>query len=91
MSRDANRMRQVQDQCKAVAHMARALAEIHDARVELFASSDVTMGLVESIGRRTADLMEVLGDILNGMDAASEEDEWIHPIMKEAQRIWPSS
>ncbi len=45
--------------------------------------------IAEQVGRRTTSLMSDLGDILNGMDAASGEDEWTYPIFHEAARRWP--
>ena len=53
--------------------------------------SETANTLVEQAGERTAAFMETLGDMLNGMDAASDEDEWTVPIFAEAQRIWPVS
>ncbi len=34
--------------------------------------------------------MELLGNALNNMDAASAEDEWTYPIFEKAQRMFPS-
>lgn len=75
---DAKRQ-QVADQCKVVAHLAGALAKVH-LDYEKLIREKAFDGLVEQIGVRTSSIMEELGDILNGMDAVSEEDEWTHPI-----------
>ncbi|AWV18772.1 hypothetical protein A3862_27205 [Methylobacterium sp. XJLW] len=82
--------KQVSDQCRVVAHLATAIAKVHSdyaALIEAGAMSD----LHERIGRRTASLMERLGDVLNGMDAVSDEDDWTHPVFREAQRLFPAS
>jgi TRAP-type uncharacterized transport system substrate-binding protein len=82
-------MKQISDQCRVVAHMARALAEIHDDYATIFVSGDKgPEDIADLVGKRTASLMETLGDILNGMDAVTEEDEWTHPIFREANRLW---
>ena len=81
--------KQIADQCKAVAHMARAIAEVYDSRADRIEPMPDKMPL-GMIGRHSADLMEYLGDSLTGMDAVSEDDDWINPIMHEAQRLFPS-
>lgn len=87
---DDAKMKQVADQCRAVRHMAEALAKLHDDYAIMF-DSGAAENLVDQVGKRTAGLMETLGDILNGMDAVTEEDDWITPIMHEAQRRWPGA
>ncbi|KQS81733.1 hypothetical protein ASG32_03000 [Methylobacterium sp. Leaf361] len=85
-----NLSRQVADQCRVVAHLATAIAKVHSdyaALIEAGAMSD----LHERIGRRTASLMERLGDALNGMDATSADDDWTYPVFREAQRLFPTS
>lgn len=83
-------IKQVADQCRVVAHLAKCLSEIHDDYAKIFASGDAGPVTISSIvGERTARLMETLGDILNGMDAVTEEDDWTAPIFEEAQRRWP--
>jgi hypothetical protein len=47
--------------------------------------------LTESIGRSTAHRMEPRGDILNGMDAVEEGDDWVNPILEKAHALWPQS
>lgn len=82
MSIEAKRA-QVADQCKVVVHLANALAEVHrDSESGVRAGGLDT--ILDVIGRRTASIMEDIGDILNGMDAASEEDEWTYPIFEKA-------
>lgn len=82
---------QVAQQCKVVAHLATALAQVHSERAEIIAAGGYEGGaLLDMVGRQTARLMETLGDILNGMDATDEdEDAWVDPVFKEAHRRWP--
>lgn len=80
-------------QCKAVAHLATALAQVHSDKAEIIAAGSSLYSdsaLLEMIGRNTAAYMEKLGDILNGMDAMTEEDDWLDPVFEEAHRRWPS-
>lgn len=78
---------QVIAQCKAVAHMATAIAQVHADKAQLLeAGADLPL---EVIGPDTAAYMEALGDILNGMDAVVEEDAWTDPIFEKAHELWP--
>ena len=80
---------QVAKQCEAVAHMATALASVNSEYAKMLrAGAPLPMKIV---GRRTAHLMEVLGDIMNGMDIVDEEDDWIEPVIAEAQRLCPDA
>lgn len=88
---DETNLRQVADQCRAVAHMATVIADVHSDLAKLFAAGGgAPADIAGSVGERTARLMEYLGDVLNGMDAVSEEDEWTAPIFAEAHRLWPA-
>jgi hypothetical protein len=80
--------KQVADQCRVVAHLATALARVHTDYAALIEAGAMA-GTIDRVGRRSAALMERLGDALNGMDAASPDDEWTHPIFREAQRLFP--
>lgn len=83
----ADLRRQVADQCRVVAHLARAIAEVHEVKAKsLETGSQGADQIAEFAGERTARLMENLGDVLNGMDAVTEEDDWTTPIFQEAQR-----
>ncbi len=77
---------QVSAQCRAVAHMAKSLAD-----VSLAMAYHVDDRILDTVGKQTAHQMEVLGNILNGMDAVTDEDDWITPIMIVAQRTWPTN
>lgn len=87
----ADKQKQVSEQCRAVSHLATALAQIHSDYAKMLADGKPNDGFVEQVGKRTAALMETLGEILNGMDAADETDDWMIPIFREAQRLWPAS
>lgn len=62
---------QVAVQCRAVSHMAKAIAKVHDdyAGIE---HAGIMESLLDEVGWQTAELMEDLGDMLNGMDAVTE-------------------
>ena len=82
---------QVAKQCEAVAHMATALARVNADYSKMFRDGHMDT-LIEQVGKRTAHLMEVLGDVFNGMDAVDgDEDAWMDPVFKEAQRLWPQN
>lgn len=84
------RRKQVAEQCKVVAHLATAIAEVYRAKALNFASEAKGPDeLIELVGNWSAAHMEMLGDILNGMDAADDADEWTDSIFREAQRLWP--
>jgi hypothetical protein len=85
---DATRQ-QIAAQCKAVAHLARAIAWVYDDYAAVFNGVGMPT-IAETVGRRSAYLMETLGNILNGMDAVGKEDAWMDPIFEEAQRRWPA-
>ena len=81
---------QAKDQARAVVHLSRVLADLYADRVKLYETCPQAMAdIVDLDGSRSASIMEYLGDVLNGMDAASDEDEWLTPIFHEAQRRWP--
>ena len=83
------RREQVVGQCDVVAHMALELFELHVVNAALLNRGHQDE-LIDTIGRSTAYLMEILSDILNGIEAISDEDKtWIDPIFAEAQRLWP--
>lgn len=83
--------KQVALQCKAVVHMCEALAEVYRMRQGRHeAGGKAADDVADLIGRWSAQAMETLGDMLNGMDAVDEEkDAWIDPVIREAQRRWP--
>lgn len=81
---------QVALQFKAVAHMAQALADVYKDKASMMSSTyPLEGGHLELVGRWSANHMEALGDILNGMDACDEADDWMAPVFEEAHRLWP--
>jgi len=75
MSMDERR-RQVVAQCRAVVRMADNLAELYDAKAALFQlGAGPIDDILDIVGRESGRHMEALGDILNGMDAVTEDDE----------------
>lgn len=79
---------QVLNQCKVVVALAEIIAGIRKNYVVLLEDPDCILPL-DIIGKMTAVQMERLGDIINGMDAATEEDGWMAPVFKMAQKLWP--
>lgn len=88
----AQKRSQVAAQYRAVAHLAKALGDVHAQSEPIIASGT---GAIDSIleiqGERSAHIMEVLGNILNGMDAVVEEDAVLRPVFAEAQRLFPGA
>lgn len=82
---DIDKKTQVQAQCRVVAHLARAIAEVYDSNAK-FTHPE----LLDMVGANSAALMNELGDILNGMDAATEADEWTSPVFEQARKLWPT-
>jgi hypothetical protein len=86
----AELLNQVADQCRVVVHLLNSMAELYAADEKLFRAHSVGHAtLADMIGKRSAELMEELGEHLNGMDAVGEDDEWTAPIFREAQRLFP--
>lgn len=91
MSQTPELMKQIAAQCNVVVHLSQALAEVHADYARMFAAGGKgPEDIAEIVGKRTATLMEQLGDILNGMDAVSEDDDWTAPIFAKAHELWPS-
>jgi len=82
---------QVIAQSKVVAYLARQIMLVHEQTAEAYESVEMSSGLIDVVGRRTADAMEMLGNILNGMDANDDEDEWTYPIFEAAHATWPQT
>jgi hypothetical protein len=90
---DADLRKQVAAQCKAIAHMATAIAQINADYERMLSDpgSKALDGIEETVGERTAAWMETLGDMLNSIDAVEKEDAWMGPVFREAQRRWPAT
>jgi len=88
---DEATLAQVGRQCRAVSHMAQTIANIHTDYAKMYEGGEKGMApIAEIVGERTSQLLEELGDILNGMDAVTDDDEWVNPIIAEAQKRWPA-
>lgn len=83
-------LRQVQAQHKVVAHLAKALATVMEQTAEALPIYE-QKGMLDMAGRRSAEIMEMLGDLMNNMGAVDDADEWTHPIFEEAQRLWQNT
>lgn len=78
---------QVRRQYLTVARLARVLADVHEDIAP--AVEHMNEGVLDRMGYRSAHIMETLGDILNGMDAATEEESDLDQIFEMAQAIFP--
>jgi hypothetical protein len=81
--------KQVADQCRAVAHLATALAQVSEDWAKMLAAPGGADELLDMVGDRSAGHMETLGDILNGMDAIDDDDGWIDPIFEKSHEMFP--
>ena len=79
---------QLKSQYKAVAHLARSMANLCD-EMSTIADLDNFQNIVDIQGERTHYWMDQLGTMLDSCDAVSEDDEWIAPLYDEARRIFP--
>lgn len=90
MADEAELRAQIAAQYRAVAFMARNLADVHDQL-----APSIEQGHADSIasiqGPRSAAIMEILGDILNGMDAVDEEDAALDPVFAKAHELYPNA
>ena len=85
-----DKAKQVAQQYRAVAHMARCIAQVHSeigATVEQM-GPDAPLDIM---GQRSARLMELFGDVMNDMDIVESDDDWISPILRRAQETWPEA
>lgn len=79
---------QVIAQCKVVAHLATEIAAVHSQLADAYAFTGLDEQFLNMVGRFTARRMEALGDILNGMDAVTEDDAWTDPVFERAQKMF---
>ena len=82
---DAELSEQTAQQYKAVIHMAKSLLIVHEQTLPLIPAQ--SRGIMELQFFRSAEIMEMLGDTLNGMDAVDEEDAWMDPVF-EVRNEW---
>lgn len=69
------------DQCRVVVHFANGIASVFSDYAKL-AATGVHSTLYPIWLARSADLIETLGNILNDMDAVTDEDDWTAPIVR---------
>ena len=82
---------QVADQCKVIIGLAKIIIEVHTDLEDCFRNSEAHDSLTKSIGKHTAQRMETLGDMINGMDAVEPEDDWMVPFFEKAHKMWKDS
>jgi hypothetical protein len=83
---------QVVDQCRVVAHLAKAILEVYSDKARVYAHDiGESDAFIDFLGNVSARHMEKLGDILNGMDAVEDEDEWTGPIFEKAHQFFPQA
>lgn len=85
---DDEKRLQVLNQCRVVKALAETIAGIRNDYMTLLSDPNCNLPL-DVVGNMTAMQMETLGDILNGMDANTEEDEWMTPIFRKAHEMFP--
>ncbi len=84
---EISKAEQVQRQYQAVARLTRTLAEVHEDITPSIPSMHPDM--VDMIGKHSAWIMETLDDILNGMDAVTDEDADANPVFEMAHKMFP--
>lgn len=90
MDEYTSKAQQVAQQCKVVEELAHVIADIHHNYHRAFSKHPESVeAIVDIVGKRSARLMEAFGNILNGMDAAEEQHEWMDPIFRKAQEMFP--
>lgn len=84
---DADLTEQTANQYKAVIHMARSMLIVHEQTLPLIPGQ--SRGILEIQCVQSAEIMEVLGDLLNAMDAVDEEEDgWIGPIFEKSHEVF---
>lgn len=84
-----DKRQQVSDQCKVVAHLAEAIRQVFSDKTRMVGDGNEPEAVLDYIGKHSASLMNTLGDILNGMDAVMDDDEWVNPIFERAKQLYP--
>lgn len=65
--------------------MAKSLIEVHDELIPLHAPR----GVMEMQCERSAQIMEMMGETLNAMDAVDDkQDAWMTPVFAKAHQIF---
>ena len=83
------RAKQVALQCRVVRLLCASVSEAHKGYAEMLAVG-CSPASFESIGRRSARVMEAMRGVLQAMDAPEDEDEeWMLPVFEQARRMFP--
>ena len=85
-----NKRQQVLEQHRAVAALARGVIEITEGKIPAIEGGHMDE-LLDMLGNRSARWMEDFGDLLNGCDAVTEDDDWMEPIFLKAQEMFPQA
>lgn len=81
--------KQVALQCRVVRLLCANVSEAHKGYAEMLAVGCGPASL-ESIGRRSARVMEALLHVVQAMDAPEDEDDdWMKPVFEQARRLFP--
>lgn len=81
---------QVCDQARAISHLAAQISKLYGELVSVYSCIN-SREFLEMVGTDSAKRMELLGEMLNNMDAVdSEEDTWTDPIFERAHEIFLS-
>jgi hypothetical protein len=64
--------------CRAIVHMAEQIKGVHETLADLPLEEREAGALLDGAYH----VANGLGDILNGMDAVYDEDEWVNPILR---------
>jgi hypothetical protein len=89
---DGHLREQIADQCKVVAALADIISKVNSDYERMLRDPECGPrmgGILDIVGKRTACLMEYLGDTLDGMDAVTDEDAWMTPIFEKAHELFP--
>lgn len=81
--------KQVIAQCRVVAHLASVLSTIHQEHAAIVLDNIKSEDIIDSIGKRTARMMEDLGEWVDSMDAVEPTDEWMNRIFLKARDMYP--
>ena len=90
MSDNAKRT-QVIAQFRAVVVLCAQIAEVHTQIADAMDRGPHLDDLLDIHGKRSAGLIEHLGDVANGMDIVQPEDAWMEPIFDAAHKMFPET
>ena len=82
---------QVVAQFRAVVALCEQIAQVHKQQADAMEAGADFDVLLNMWGKRSAELMEHLGDVANGMDIVQPEDAWMEPIFQVAHAMFPET